>query len=182
MAGRPSLLADSQTEPMRVQSVIACVTLDDAYALLNNPDREDLFRLVCWKSLGSGCYRHVFEFNDTKVIKYELSSGKFANIAEYNIWKHLKENCHPAMKWFAPCTAISPNGVWLVQERTTPVPIEILRKEVPRVPAYCTDLKAQNWGRLGKRIVCHDYAELNKDLGLSSLRMRKADWWDADKS
>lgn len=44
------------------------------------------------------------------------------------------------------------------------------------VPSFFTDLKASNWGRIGKQPVALDYGRtLLMTKGLSS-RMRKADW------
>lgn len=60
-----------------------------------------------------------------------------------------------------------------MQSRTKPIEACELPKEVP---AFFCDLKAANWGRLGKRIVCHDYGNnplMEKGM---TTRMKKAVW------
>lgn len=111
--------------------------------------------LLMGKKLGSGAYRDVYEcpMDPTVVVKYEHScSGRFCNIDEWNIWRDAQENPEIAA-WLAPVRFVSSCGQFLIQDRTAPI------TRVPkRVPSFMCDLKAENMGRLGRRVVFHDYA------------------------
>ena len=140
---------------------------------------QDMATLFAGSLIGGGLSRNVYSYgtDDTYVIKFEYAAGYFQNTMEWQVWSRVKEV--PAIAaWFAPCNHISNMGRWLIQRRTTPVTIAELRKKLPRVPAVFTDLKVGNWGRLGKRIVCHDYGlTLITEHGMSA-KTRKADWWE----
>lgn len=140
---------------------------------------DDMATLFAGKLIGSGISRNVYTFghNADYVLKVEYSQGYYQNTAEWLIWERVR-GVKAIADWFAPCNSISDMGRWLIQRRTTAVTIDELRKKVPRVPVFFTDLKVGNWGRLGKRIVCHDYGSaLVTEYGLTS-RMKKADWWE----
>lgn len=139
----------------------------------NEAEANDLWRLLTGKCLGEGCYRKVFEFryDPSLVIKVEQEEGCFHNVREWDAWQTL-EHAPKWRRWLAPCVAISPRGNFLLQRRTTPVAM----KDMPRlVPAFFTDKKVGNWGRLNGRIVCHDYANSTVDY---SLRLVKGAFWD----
>ena len=52
-------------------------------------------------------------------------------------------------------------------------------EEPEKMPAWLTDHKRANYGRLGKRIVCHDYGtNLLLDHGAFKARERLVQWWD----
>ena len=136
---------------------------------------RDLFSLVVGAKLGQGAFREVYasKTNPKVVLKFETDDGNFDNILEHEVWNRVKDT--EFAKWFAPVHHISDCGVILVQERTQPLAMS----ELPaRIPAFFTDLKRQNWGRLNGRIVCHDYGRnLLMENGMTK-RMRKADWWE----
>lgn len=138
---------------------------------------NDFVRLFLGKKLGYGEHRDVYahDLDPRYVLKIERQACLFANVSEWDIWNNLRHG--DFKEWLAPCIAISPNGIVLVQARTEPVKLEDIRTEVPKVPAFLTDLKVQNWGRLDGRIVCHDYGN-HRFYGIGATkRMRKADWW-----
>lgn len=143
--------------------------------------KDDALTLLCHELLGTGLSRQVYSCRlDPKrwVIKIDVNAtGYFQNVCEYKVWESVEHIAYLS-GYFAPVLNISDCGRFLVQARTQPVGIDELRKRLPKVPACFTDLKAENWGRLGKRIVCHDFGfMLTTENGLSR-RMRKADWWD----
>jgi hypothetical protein len=142
--------------------------------------KDDALTLLCGELLGAGASRHVYTYvpnpTDT-VIKVEMERRWFQNVKEWMVWEAVRHVDH-ARPWFAPAIRISEFGVFMLQERTRPVTLAELRKELPRVPAFFTDLKVGNWGRVGKRIVCHDYGTcLTVENGLTR-RMKRADWWE----
>ena len=139
---------------------------------------NDLVRMMLGDRLGRGVHRTVFAHGQdaTLVVKVENEAGSFANPQEWETWERIRQTNHA--RWFAPCVAISGCGAALIQKRTRPISLDALRAELPRVPAFFTDLKVQNWGRLDGRIICHDYANhLLYEQGMTA-RMKKADWWE----
>lgn len=146
----------------------------DALRGLPQSSTEDLLLLLCEQKLGEGVGRQAFVYrlDDSMVIKYAHGSG-FQNVIEYEIWQLVKDDKQLA-KWFAPVVMISGLGNWLLQKRTHPVTAAELPK---RVPTIFTDLKADNWGRLDGRFVCHDYGSvLCRMIGSQTHRLRRADW------
>lgn len=141
---------------------------------------SDGIRFICGEFLGRGLNREVFVYrgNDAFVIKVETNgTDYFQNVMEYNFWDEVR-NAPDMLKWIAPCARISPHGNFLIQERTTPVTLKELNKKLPKVPAYLSDLKEKNWGKLGNgRIVCHDYGT-HRAVAVCSKKMVKAHWWD----
>lgn len=136
----------------------------------------DLMHLFIGELIGKGASREVYNFcyDVTKIIKVELAGTSFNNVEEWEIWRSLLDNGQEDLqKWFAPCRAISPCGVYLIQARTTP----ISKEQLPaKVPSFLTDLKIENWGMFEGRPVCHDYAN-NLIRANVTARMRKAEWW-----
>lgn len=135
---------------------------------------RDFWNLIVGDRIGSGCYRDVYEclLDPSLVVKVEKDVSCFHNVREWANWQELCEA--PAWrKWVAPCEAISPQGKYLLQSRTKPVTLSALPE---KVPAFFTDKKVGNWGRLPDgRVVCHDYALL---LPSFPLRMVKAKFWE----
>lgn len=147
--------------------------------LENIPVGRDFFNFVCGDFLGAGIHRAVFIYNpDPKlVIKFELTDAAFANVLEAHNWESVKYS--PNAKWFAPVHDISAAGKILLQRRCQrPKDYE----EYPdKVPVFMTDLKYKNWGKIGKRVVCMDYAgALLNQYGAFSKVMKKAEWWNQD--
>ncbi len=123
----------------------------------------DLILTLCGEKLGSGSYRSVYEFNmnpNKMVVKVEPKSTD-CNIAEFLLWDEiqgLKGNLAWVKEWFAPIHWCSPNGKVLIMERT-----KQLDKERPKkVPYFFTDVKADNFGWIGNKFVCHDYGFIHK--------------------
>lgn len=138
--------------------------------------KDDLLTLVCGEYLGAGCSRQVYWYNSDTVIKIEVGKGWHQNAKEWHVWESVK-NCEKLSPWFAPCIRMSDLCVYLLQARTQPVTLRELQREVPKVPVMFTDLKIGNWGRLGDRIVCHDYGScLATEYGMS-YKMKTAKWW-----
>lgn len=130
---------------------------DDPFEeLQSTPAEADLLRLILGEELGIGVNRRVYvnKLDEDTVVKVELDPGRlFQNVAEWRVWEDVVENDY-ARPWLAPCREISPSGVFLIQERTTP----IAPADFPdRVPNWLSDLKTSNWGMLLGRPVCHDY-------------------------
>lgn len=115
---------------------------------------RDAFWMLAGEKLGGGMSREVYAcdvFPDC-VVKVEERAGHFQNVIEWETWLRVRDT--PYAKWFAACRWISPNGSVLIMERT-----EKLRdSELPkRMPAFLGDFKPENYGRIGRRVVCHDY-------------------------
>lgn len=125
---------------------------------------EDFVKLLCGKRIDRGMSRQVYRLrtDPAKVIKIEDDGACFQNVMEWETWGALQYT--PAARWLAPCLDISPCGIVLIMAATEPLPVARLPK---RVPAWFTDCHANNWGQLGRRVVCHDY-------GLSNLITRGA--------
>jgi hypothetical protein len=137
---------------------------------------RDLFRLICGEKLGGGMSRTVYVFkpDPTKVIKIEDGTEKFQNILEWEIWRDISYSKYKNN--FAECFFISPNGVYLIQERTE----KPLKKDYPKmIPHFFGDIKCENYGivyrKNKKHFVCHDYG--NQAMGLHFKdKLKKADW------
>lgn len=128
--------------------------------------------------LGSGSGRTVFvyDLNPRYVIKVERAG--YQNAIEHEIWLATKDTIYA--KWFAPVRHISGLGTILLMDRTVPAPRSAFPK---KMPDFLGDLKYSNFGLLAGKLVCHDYGTVTnflKGFAGSRMRMRKADWWDAN--
>lgn len=148
------------------------VNMAEDYNPLTGTLGRDFFNLMCGDLIGEGQYRKVYEFkqNPKFVIKMEDTAYSFSNIREWDLW--LNAECLPeARKWLAPCSTISPNGIFLIQERTTPA-----RRFPDKLPVWLTDIKRNNFGMLGGKFVAHDYGNnLVCNSGLTK-RLKKVTW------
>ncbi len=137
-------------------------------------ESKDFWKLIAGAMLGSGVYRRTFEcsLDPTLVIKVEQNEGCFANVREWQHWQDW-QHCLSVADWLAPCVNISPNGKFLLQRKTTPLKMD---KLPAKLPAFLTDRKTANYGYLGKRLVCHDYAGL---IVTVKENLTKARWTDA---
>lgn len=133
---------------------------------------DDEFQaLFCGKLLGSGIgrvvYRHLHD--PSLVIKIEEKSGSFQNIIEWDIWQSL---CHakPVAKWLAPCVAISPSGIILIQKYAH----DITGKLPKKMPASLCDFKKENYGIYNDHIVCRDYGTAKLNF---ATKLNKNEWW-----
>lgn len=139
----------------------------------NNTIARDFFQLMTGEMLGSGVGREVWTLkeNPDLVVKFETGAQSFQNIMEWEVWERIQFTEHA--RWFAPCVRISGCGTILIQKRTERLPASRLPKQVP---TFFTDLKAENWGDLNGKAVCHDYGyHLLMEKGMSK-RMRKVEW------
>jgi len=150
--------------------VSAYVDVDDYF---KSTIAKDVAALLLGKFLGYGSSRSIFEHatDDSLIVKVEPEAKSFHNISEWQVWERVKRM--KVSRWFAPVVDISPNGAVLVMKRCEPARLG----ELPaRVPAFFTDLKAENWGLFEGRFVCLDYGNhLLFEHGMTK-RMRKVDW------
>jgi len=130
---------------------------------------------VAGKLIDYGVHRDVYECKvDSRfVVKIErdMSTGDFANVCEWRNWINNKD-WKDLAKWLAPCEIISEDGKLLIQRR---VNFYKNRKYPERIPTIFTDLKKENYGWIGKQLVCVDYAFFRMDF--NDLRLRKVAWW-----
>lgn len=149
------------------------MTQNDIIDCFKDTFSKDLFNLVSGRQLGTGIARQVFVFkpDPTLVIKFEPDSYSFQNIKEWDTWERVRWviGIH---KWFAPCVDISPCGTILLQKRVDP-----LTKPYPvKMPAFLSDFKPENYGKLNGRVVCCDYGTNAMIENGMTKRMRKAIW------
>jgi hypothetical protein len=136
---------------------------------------KEIAKMVCGTLLGEGIGRRVYEYlpDPRYVVKVEYEGGSFQNIVEWEAWQDIQYT--KWAEWFAPCLQISPNGAVLLQERTTPA-----TKRPPKLPNFMSDLKKENFGMIGNKLVCHDYGyNLLTTRGLSNGRLVKPRYWSA---
>jgi hypothetical protein len=137
---------------------------------------RDVASMVLGECIGYGTTRAVYVHatDESKIVKVENTAQSFCNVYEHEVWDHIKDT--EFAKWFAPVEYISPSGTVLVMRRTEAVPVDLLPKQLP---VFFTDIKAENFGRLNGRVVCHDYGYHQFIERGMSKRMRKvkpADW------
>ena len=135
---------------------------------------RDTFGMIAGDEIASGVYRRVYacNLNVDHVVKFEESARDFCNVREWDIWQRVKET--KLARWFAPCVAISPSGIALIQQRCKPVTLPEMPK---KVPGFFTDLKVENWGRYQDRVVCLDYGNhLMLEKGMDA-KLKIAKWW-----
>lgn len=135
--------------------------------------QRELLEFICGDRLGAGMSREVFRFalDDRYVVKFEPIEHRFQNVEEMMTWQAVEHTDHA--RWFAPCKAISGCGRIMLQAYAEPLAAIALPAEVP---AFFTDLKPSNWGRIGKQPVACDYGRtMLMSRGLTS-KMKKADW------
>lgn len=136
---------------------------------------KDLRGMLIGDPMGYGTFRHIFNHatDEGLVVKVENGAQSFHNVAEWHAWQSVKDT--KFAKWFAPCMSISASGTILIMQRAQPA----TSKQLPRkVPAFFTDLKAENWGIIDGRPVCVDYGlHLLHEHGMTT-RLRVARWDD----
>lgn len=128
--------------------------------------------LFLGEKLGEGIARKVYVFRpDPKlVVKIERASCSFQNVLEWEAWNYL---CAKHAKWLAPCRHISPCGSILLQDRADPLRVT---EKTKRLPKFLIDVKRQNFGMLGDKMVCFDYGTLIHSLNLTSTALIPAKW------
>jgi hypothetical protein len=136
---------------------------------------RDFGFLFCGRKLGQGRDREVFELltDPSKVVKIETGARSFQNVIEWETWQALEDTRHA--RWLAPCRFISPSGIVLIMDRTSP----LREREEPRtLPGWLVDTKRDNYGVIEGRVVCHDYGLprlLDRVPGAS--KHRRVEWW-----
>lgn len=141
--------------------------------------KDQALMLICGKELGRGVSRTVFEFapDKTLVVKIEHNQARNQNASEYTFWEAVSYRPELA-RWFAGVHLASDMNAMILQTRTQPVTLAELKAKCPLVPAFMSDLKVGNWGRIGRRYVCHDYGTaLIPERGFTT-RMQRAKWWE----
>lgn len=142
---------------------------------MNNTSPAKLKKLLCGKLIGSGLYRDVYEIKGIPdlVVKIEREPDMcaFANATEWRNWCNMKD-WRFISQWLAPCLLIDKSGQVLIQRRVTWEGKG--RKDYPKqIPSLFTDLKVGNFGWIGDRFVCVDYAYLIS----AEPKMKNARWW-----
>lgn len=136
---------------------------------------KDVQGMLLGDAMGYGTFRHIYNHatDPDVVVKLENGAQSFHNVTEWQVWQSVKDT--EFAKWFAPVKHISASGTVLIMQRAQPVTVKDLPK---KVPAFFTDLKAENWGRIGNRFVCVDYGlHLLHEYGMTK-RLRAARWTD----
>ena len=143
--------------------------------------RHDFMGMFLGPLLGQGSARAVYglQRDPGAVVKVERAAHSFQNVMEFETWRVVKDTRWA--KWFAPIRVISACGSVLIQDRTMPLRVGRDGFEFPEeLPEFFTDLKPANFGRIGRQLVCHDYAVSHLlDRGFNRVRMRKikkSDW------
>ena len=134
---------------------------------------EDAFNLLCGDKLGEGIHRTVYacRLRPELVVKVESHDFRyFANVMENKFWGD-HEHYAKVAEWLAPCHYLSPDARVLLQARADPVPRDYPMPE--QMPAFLSDLKRENFGLIGGRLVCVDYA---MTIPSPSVRPKKAYW------
>ena len=136
---------------------------------------EDAFNLLCWKLLGEGIHRKVFEcrIRDDLVVKVEDQEGMsryFANVLEHKFWSD-HQHYKPVASWLAPCEYLSPDGRISLQQRCEPLPSNY--KLPDKLPSFLADVKSDNFGLLKGKLVCMDYA---MTIPCPNIRLKKVHW------
>jgi hypothetical protein len=146
----------------------------DVYGSFSNTVSRELFYMITGQVLGTGVDRVVYEHRhrDDLVLKFEVASNCFQNIAEWDFWHDNKDDRKVA-RWLAPCEFISPCGIILAMKKT----IKPTETDYPKtVPAFLTDLKRDNFGMLDGKLVAHDYGLYLIDV---PTKRKKVNWWDS---
>lgn len=114
--------------------------------------------------VGNGISRTVYKHpsDPRKVVKIE-EAGYFQNLNEWLLWQQWKSQ--PALsRWLAPCYEISADGRRLVMEYVHDLEPW---KPITEIPNWLREPQKENFGYMGKKIVCRDYGYLIKRLQLS---------------
>jgi hypothetical protein len=116
--------------------------------------QADVLALFLGEYLGSGVAREVYAYRPAPeewVVKIETGEGDFQNMAEWDMFRMADWKLK---KHLAPCGAISPGGVALMQRRCYPCPDHMLPV---RLPAILTDVHRGNFGLFEGVPVLVDY-------------------------
>ena len=132
---------------------------------------RDMIHFILGPKLGEGAGREVYEYlhNSDLVVKIEVYTRSFQNVAEWEVWSGCNDK---VAEWLAPCMQISPCGIFLLQERTKPS-LHYPKK----IPYFLSDTKIENFGTIKGKFVCHDYGLVPRSGRGMSMRMVRARWW-----
>jgi hypothetical protein len=147
--------------------------LSGALKMTNAAVFEDAFNMLCGKKLGEGIHREVFEckLRPELVVKVENDTYRyFANVQEMKFWND-HEHYAKVSQWLAPCEFLSPDGRILLQRRASALAYNETMPD--KVPAFLSDFKRENYGRIDGRLVCVDYA---MTIPSPNVRLKKAIW------
>ncbi len=145
-------------------------------AIMNNSIvSTEFFRAMLGDLIGEGRDRYVFQSitNKNEVIKFDMSACN-SNVLEWDCWLAVKNN-PKISKWFAPVVKMSPCGRVLIMKKAD---MNRDREKYPKLlPDFFDDVKYNNFGYIGKQIVCVDYG-INKMMitGHRKINMVKANW------
>lgn len=132
---------------------------------------------VCGNWIASGTYRDVYvcQYDKRYVVKIEKSDSKdFHNVKEWSVYDDFRQFKPWAAKYLANSIAISDDGKVLIQRRVTHKPMKFYPK---KLPYFLIDRKYGNFGWIGKRFVCSDYAWIKIILRMA---LYPAKWWGED--
>lgn len=151
-------------------------SIPEPYGNFDNTVSRDFLDAMCDREIGHGMSRVVFSLRHApdKVVKIESYAHFHYNVLEGSVWGDLSDT--PLAKWLAPVHYLSACGSVMVQSRTTPPPPTYKWPE--KIPIFFTDTKKGNFGLIGRKLVCHDYAINRMDRYGASMRMVKAEWWN----
>lgn len=142
-----------------------------------SPIHRVLAKIATGEPIGTGMCRDVFALKNNPywVVKVERDPRKayFMNATEWRNWSNAVDY-EGLRDWLAPCHSINETGRLLFQRRVKHADMGRYPKKVPQC---FTDLKVTNFGYIGNRFVCCDYAYLLlKDPG----KLRTAKWWELE--
>ena len=134
---------------------------------------KDFFWEICGERIGGGMSRDVYTctLDDSVVIKFEVGSGHFQNIMEWETWKEVEYT--EFAKWFAPCVSISKTGIVMIQKKTKPLKPSRYPLEMP---AFLGDFKHTNYGMYKGHLCAHDYGRTRLMTAGLTKRMIHANW------
>lgn len=124
----------------------------------------DFFDFFCGELIGVGSFRTVYSYRINpkwvvKIANRRPDSGRFDNVVEFDLYYNIKVHHPHLLKYLAKPLYLSSCGRVMIMEKTKPLgPKDKIPK---RIPAFIADVNERNWGKIGSRIVCHDYGNNN---------------------
>lgn len=136
---------------------------------VSNLPTTDLVLALTGEPVGLGSTRKVFEVKDFPryVVKIEMGTYNWQNILEWENWQMWRDY-EPVAKYLAPCRFISKYGDVIIQDR-----VKHEGQYPEKLPEFLTDIKKTNFGFIGKKFVCCDYATIMVN---PRMRQRKIKW------
>ena len=170
----------------------AISTFEGARAIIESSNVGiDLVLCLLGPQMANGNFRAVYEHahDPNKVIKIEyghnqktahdsIMQNSFCNIQEFLLWREiegLKGKLAWVKDWFAPVEWISPSGHILCMQKTEQMPD---RKRPDKIPEFLWDVKRENFGWIGDKFVCHDYAHVSALITYQKKMQKVKDYWE----